>query len=488
MDDLVRLSARAMVARLKEGSLSPEEAIDASLARIREVDPVINAVPTLCEKRARERAKKIPQAGRDDPGFLHGLPVLVKDLTDVEGVRTTYGSPLFADHVPSRSDYLVERLESMGGVVLGKTNTPEFGAGSQTFNEVFGKTRNPWNLSRTVGGSSGGAAAALATGGAWLASGSDLGGSLRNPASFCSVTGIRSSAGTVAHGPRELPFDTLMIDGPMARDVSDLALLLDAMAGFDPRDPISRPRCPDPDGRPATYQSALDVNSWSEAPVLRRIAWTSGFGFLPCDPEVAAAVEKAAQAFASFGAKVVEATPDLSDSEEIFYTLRGHLLATDKAEIYARNPEALKPDLHWNLEAGHALSREEIGRAERARGRLCARVRAFFDEYDLLLAPVAMVPPFDVDTSWPEQVEGRHFENYIGWIMTCAAVSLTDCPALSVPCGFTDEELPIGLQIVSPWHTEGRLLHWARRFEKQTGISERLPIDPVEGSAGRKSC
>lgn len=481
VDDLARLSAREMVARLRDGAVSPDEAIDASLARIREIEPRINAVPTLCEERARGRARNLPRAMRGDPGYLHGLPVLVKDLTDVEGVRTTYGSTVFADNVPRRSDFVVERIERMGGIVLGKTNTPEFGAGSQTFNEVFGPTRNPWNLARTVGGSSGGAAAALATGEAWLATGSDLGGSLRNPASFCSVAGIRTSSGTVAHGPRELAFDTLMIDGPMARDVPDLALMLDAMAGHDPRDPISRPRRPDPDGGPATYQAALEAGAWPEPPALRRVAWTAGYGCLPCDAEVAALVERAAGRFAGFGAEVVEGAPDLADAEDIFQTLRAHLLAVDKGGLHARHGDALKEDLRWNIEKGLGLTREEVGRAELARGRLWARVAAFFEDHDLLLAPAAMVPPFDVEVAWPREVEGAVFDNYVSWLMTAAAVSLTDCPAVSVPCGFTADGLPVGLQIVAPSRREGLLLHWARRFEEAAGLAGRVPMDPAGG-------
>lgn len=481
MHELARMSARAVVAALRNGEVTPAAAIDAALERIRETDPVINAVPTLCEDRARRRASRLPTDRRDDPGYLHGLPVLIKDLTDVEGVRTTYGSPVYADHVPERSDIVVERIERMGGVVLGKTNTPEFGAGSQTFNKVFGVTRNPWDPSKTVGGSSGGAAAALAAGSAWLATGSDLGGSLRNPASFCSVTGLRCSSGTVAHGPRELAWDSLMISGPMARDIADLALFLDTMAGFDARDPLSRPRTPDPAGGPATYTEALDPEAWPARPRLRRVAWTTGFGYLPCDPEVAAITERAAGRFAELGADVVPAEMDLGQAEDIFQTLRADLLATDKGALHAAHGDSLKADLRWNIELGLALERADAGRAALARGRMLAEVQDFFVDHDLLLAPVAMVPPFSADVPWPRSVAGVEFDNYVGWLMTAATISLTDCPALSVPCGYTEAGLPVGLQVIAPARHEGRLLYWARRFEELAGIADGVPRDPATG-------
>lgn len=479
MHELARMSARDVVAALKRGDVSPEMAIDAALERIRETDPDINAVPTLCEDRARSRARSLPVERPDDAGYLHGLPVLIKDLTDVEGVRTTYGSPVFAGHVPDRSDIVVERIEHMGGVVLGKTNTPEFGAGSQTFNTVFGTTRNPWDRSKTVGGSSGGGAAALAVGSAWLATGSDLGGSLRNPSSFCSVTGIRCSSGTVPHGPRELAWDSLMIDGPMARDIPDLAMFLDTMSGHDPRDPLSRPRAPDPAGGPASYTAALAPGAWPDPPRIRRVAWTTGFGYLPCDREVASTIERAAGLFADLGAEVVPATLDLRQAEDIFQTLRADLLATDKGALYAAHRDALKEDLRWNIERGLGLKLGEAGQAARARGRMLAEVQEFFTEHDLLLAPAAMVPPFSADLAWPRSVEGVEFENYVGWLMTAATISLTDCPALSVPCGFTAAGLPVGLQMVAPARHEGRLLYWAHRFESVVGIADRVPIDPI---------
>ncbi len=479
MHELIRMSARAAVAALKEGRVTPDTLIDVALERIRDTNARTNAVPTVCEDRARARARQLPAEHKDDPGFLHGLPVLIKDLTDVEGVRTTYGSSVFADHVPASSDIVVERIERMGGIILGKTNTPEFGAGSQTFNAVFGATRNPWDPSKTVGGSSGGAAAALATGAAWLATGSDLGGSLRNPASFCSVTGLRCSSGTVPHGPRELAWESLMIDGPMARDIGDLALFLDTMAGFDSRDPLSRPRTPDPAGGPASYAAALDSAAWPEPPRLRRVAWTTGYGYLPCEPEVAAIVEQAAGRFAALGAEVVPAELDLREAEDCFQTLRADLLATDKRELYDAHADSLKEDLRWNIELGLGLDARAAGRATRMRGQLLARLQTFFADHDLLLAPAAMVAPFSVDTPWPRQVEDVTFDNYVSWLMTAATISLTDCPALSVPCGFTGNGLPVGLQIVAPAHHEGRLLYWARQFEREAGIADQVPREPA---------
>jgi amidase len=482
MSELWRLSARELVRRLKAGEVRPVEALEAALSRIEAVEPRLNAIPTLCEARARRQAERIekgeiapPEDGR---GWLAGLPIVIKDLNDVEGVRTTYGSPIFADHVPGRSGFEVERLEARGAVILGKSNTPEFGAGAQTFNEVFGVTRNPWNTALTCGGSSGGSAVALASGEVWLANGSDLGGSLRTPAAFCSVVGLRPSPGRVPHGPVASPFQTLSVEGPMARNVRDLALLLDAQAGFDPRDPLSF----DPPALPF-------VEAVERPPRLARVAFSADLGGItPVDPEVARICRAAAERFAELGCEVVlDACPDLSDSVEVFRVLRAEQFVTARAPLLERYRELLKPEVIWNIETGMKLTAEEIGRAERRRGQMQASAAAFFERFDLLLCPAAIVPPFPVERRYLEELGGHRFPSYIDWVAITYAITLTGLPALSLPCGFTEAGLPVGLQMVGRPRGEAELLAAAARLEDLSGIAPLLPIDPRPAAASGSS-
>jgi amidase len=465
---LWRLPAREAVRRLRRRELSPPELIDAALERIAAVDPALNAVPTLCPERARERATRLPEPPADRRGWLAGLPVLIKDLADVAGVRTTYGSTAFADHVPERSGLQVEHLERRGGIVLGKTNTPELGAGGHTFNAVFGITRNPWGTALTCGGSSGGAAVALATGMAWLADGSDVGGSLRTPAAFCSVVGLRPSPGRVAREPAPLPFDTLGVAGPMARDVRDLALLLDAMSGHEPLDPLSF------EAPPVPFVEAVE-----RPPRLRRVTFSADLGGItPVEREVAAICRAAALRLAGLGAEVEEAAPDLSTAVEVFTVLRAARLAAAAAPLLGAHRAALKPELVWNIEHGLALDADRIGRAERERGLLCRRMAEHLAAYDLLLTPAAIVPPFPVETRWLESLGGHRFATYIDWVAIAYAITLTGCPALSLPCGFTAAGLPVGLQMVGPPRGEAFLLAAAAALEDLLGLAGRVPIDP----------
>lgn len=469
--ELIRLTAREAVRLLRRGEVSPLELIEAAEARIHEVDGVLNALPTVCVERARQRAGKIAsmksREGHEEP-WLAGLPIAIKDLTDVAGVRTTYGSPIFADHVPGRSDLLVETLEQRGAIVLAKSNTPEFGAGGNTFNEVFGITRNPWNTAKTCGGSSGGSAVALASGQVWLATGSDLGGSLRTPASFCSVVGLRPSPGRVAHAPDVLPFNTLLMEGPMARDVRDVALMLDAMSGEHPRDPLSLPA-------PAVPFSTA-VETW---PRPGRVAFTPDLGgATPVHREVAEICRAAAQKFSAMGIAVEEASPDFSGAREIFLVLRAVIFVARNAPLLERHRDKLKPDVVWNIEEGLKLSADTIARAERARGELFYRVAEFFETYDLLLCPAAIVPPFDATTRYVSEVEGHSFDNYIDWLLIASAVTLSSCPALSLPCGFTRDSLPVGLQMVGRPRGEAGLLRAAALLEDTLGLAGKVPIDP----------
>jgi amidase len=469
MDELVKTTAREAVALLAKREVSPLELIDAAEARIAEVDGAVNALPTLCFDRARQRARRLMEGppGDPPPGYLHGLPVAIKDLVDVAGVRTTQGSPIFADRIPERSDISVETLERNGGLVIAKSNTPEFGAGANTFNEVFGATRNPWDTRLTCGGSSGGAAVALATGQVWLADGSDLAGSLRTPASFCSVVGLRPSPGRVAGGPRELPYANLGVLGPMGRTVGDVALMLDAQCGWHPDDPLSlaAPETP--------FLDAMEA-----LPGPARVAFTPDLGLTPVAAEVRALCTRAAESFADLGAEVELACPDLGDVEEIFQTLRAAHFAASKAALLEEHRDQLKPEVIWNIEKGMALTADDIGRAERARGALYHRVAAFFERYDLLLMPTAVVPPFEVELPYLTEIGGKPLDNYVAWLVMSFTATLASCPALSVPCGFTEAGLPVGLQMVGRPRGEAALLAAARRFEARLGLADRVPIDP----------
>jgi amidase len=461
MNPLIGMTAVALRDALAGGEVTPAEALDALEARVAEVDGAVNALPTRCFERARERAGAVR---RDS--LLAGMPVPIKDLTDVAGVRTTYGSPAFADHVPEASDVLVERLEANGALVCAKSNTPEFGAGAHTFNPVLGLTRNPHDTRLSAAGSSGGAAAALATGQAWLAHGSDMGGSLRNPASFCGVVGLRPSPGRVAKTPVARIDDTLSVEGPMARNVLDAALMLDAMCGVDARDPLSM----EP---PATPFLAAAREGHPPA----RVAFSATLGFMPVDGEVAAITEAAAMRFTEAGAAVEEGHPDLADAHEVFGVLRARSFATGLFDLYRTRRETLKPEIVWNVEQGLALSFEVLRRAETARARMFASATAFFRDFDLLLCPATVAPPFPVEERYMRSCAGVEFRTYVEWLGIVYAITLIACPALSLPCGFTRAGLPVGLQIVAPPRGEARLLGAARALEAILGLDLR-PIDP----------
>ena len=460
-------SATEVVSLLRSKEISPDEALDENLKRIKETHSSINAVVTICEERARHQIKNLDTERKDQPGYLYGLPIVIKDLTDVKDVKTTYGSQIYKDHIPKSSDFLVERIEKMGGVIIGKTNTPEFGAGSQTFNEVFGYTPNPWNSQYTSGGSSGGTASALAAGAAWLGTGSDLGGSLRNPASFCGVVGLRTTPGTIAHGPQNLPFNDLSVDGPMARTVKDIALFLDTMTGIDYRDPLSSIS----NDRP--YQNFINEDKHK-----LNIGITDDFGVLACASEVRDSINRAEKILLEMGHNVDRVYPDLSESENTFQTLRAHLLATDKRELYKKHRNILKEDLRLNIEKGFKLTEEQISKANVARGQIIKNTNVFFEKYDFLIAPSSMVAPFSIKEHWPKKVEDKIFDNYVSWLMTAAAISLTGCPSLAVPCSTTKNNLPIGIQIIGKRRNEGQVLNLGHKFQKHSNNYAITPFDP----------
>jgi amidase len=476
-NELWRMSAIEAVARLRKREVSPLELVEASAQRIAEVEPAVNALPTLCLDRAREHAQRIMESGAacdaaGEAGWLAGLPVSIKDLTDVAGVRTTYGSPLFADHVPAKSHPLVERIERKGGIVMGKSNTPEFGAGGSTFNEVFGRTRNPWNTSLTSGGSTGGGAVSVATGEVWLAQGTDHGGSLRGPGSYCSVVGLRPSPGRVTRGTVPNLWSQLSVQGSMARNVADLALFLDTMAGFCPLDPLTFE---------APIVSFSDGLARPAAP--KRVAFTADYnGRMPIDREVREICAKAAWRFEELGCVVEEASPDIGAADEAFHILRSQHFVVDRELQLRSHRDKLKPDIVWNTERGLAQTPSDIARAERERAAFYGRMVAFFGTYDLLVTPGALTPAFDVNLRNAPTIGGQKLDNYLGGSTVTAVITLTACPAMAVPCGFDQFERPVGLQLVGKPRGEAALLQAAALFEQLLGLDQLLPVDPKPGA------
>jgi amidase len=462
--DLFRLTARDAVDLLRRRETTPRELIDEAERRMTEVEPSLNAVPIRCFERARDHARRIAQ-GAVEAGVLLGLPIIVKDLTAVGGVRWTEGSQVFADRVASRSDILVERLEANGAIIIGKSNTPEFGAGGTTVNDVFGHTRNPWDISLTSGGSSGGSAAAIASGEAWLATGSDMAGSVRLPASFCSVVGLRPSPGRVPHGPRPLSFGTLDVDGPIARNVADAALMLDAMAGEHSDDPLSIP---------APAGSFLRAALQPRAPL--RVVWSPDLGISPVHPEVRATCERALAKFSMIA--VETGCPDFSQAEQTFQVLRNMQRVGGTMELLDRYRDKLSPEIIHYSTRGLNHTAREIAVAELARGELYRRMAALFETCDLLITPTVMVPPFDYRQRHVMEVEGVRLPDFFAWLRLTLAITLTSCPAISIPCGFTADGLPVGMQLVGKPRGEAALLSHAAFFEADLPFAGLLPIDP----------
>ena len=467
MSDLIWKTAVELRALIARRELSAAELLEAHLRQIERVNPQLNAIVTYLPDMARERARQLDekQAHGESLGLLHGLPIAHKDLADTAGIRTTSGSLVYRDHVPDEDALIIARLKAAGCVTVGKTNVPEFGAGSHTFNPVFGVTRNPYALERTCGGSSGGAAVALAAGMLPIADGSDMGGSLRNPASFCNVVGFRASPGRVPQHPKTDAWATLSVDGAMARAVQDVALMLAAIAGYDARSPIAIQE-------PAeTFLSPLerDFNGV-------RIAWSPDLGGLPVDPAVIDAIEKQLPAFNDIGCDVDEAAPDFQDAYDIFQTLRAWSFAHSFEERFAEfGEDQFKDTIRWNVAKGRQLSGADISRAQAQRSELYQRVLAFLDTYDFLLLPTAQLPPFPIDWEYPRHVNGVEMNTYIDWMMTCAYITLTGLPAISVPCGFTDEGLPVGLQIVGRPRADFAVLQLAYAFQEATRVYQRQP-------------
>jgi amidase len=459
-------SAETVVDLLRGGDVSPRDVLGALQDRIAAVDRLVNALPTLCFDRAERQAVALetrPPAGR---GLLAGLPVPIKDSFEVDGVRTTFGSLAYAGHIAARSDYAVEALEAAGAVVYAKSNTPEFEAGANTFNEVFGRTLNPWDLSCSAAGSSGGAAVAVATGMAFIAQGSDFACSLRYPAAFCGVVGLRPSPGLVPQGPSVLPFQTLSVVGPIARSVPDAALGLDAMRRFDPRDPLTRPH-----GLESFHAAAREPRATARA------AFSMDLGVARVDPEVRRVVEEAVGRLARAGLDIVQETPDLSACHDAFRPIRAFQFAAQRQAVLRVHRDKLKPEVAWNIEEGLKLTAADLAAAEAARAQVRDNLVSFLDRHEVLITPTAPVAPYPVEKRFVDEIDGEKLATYLDWLVLGYAVTVTGCPAISIPCGFT-RNLPVGLQLVGRPYSEAALLATAAWCEATLGAALVEPIDP----------
>jgi len=463
---LCYLTATELALKIRSGEISAVETMEAYLAQIEKVNPQVNAIVTLVPELALEQARKadekLAQGGKLGP--LHGLPVAHKDLVPTKGIRTTFGSSIFQDFVPEEDALLVERIRNAGGISLGKTNTPEFGAGSQTFNQVFGVTKNPYDLSKTCGGSSGGAAVSVACRMLPYADGSDLGGSLRNPTNFCNVVGFRPSVGRVPSWPNESGWNSFAVDGPIARTVEDTALLLSVLAGPDARSPICLPESG------AVFRQSLERNLKGI-----RIAWSADLGGLPVDFRVTETLEKQLCIFEDLGCIVEERFPDFSDADEIFKTFRAWFFELKLASLLPEHREKIKETVIWNIESGMKLSGPELGRAEVKRTALFHRLREFMMNYDFLALPVSQVPPFPLEQEYVSEINGMKMETYLDWMRSCYYITVTGQPAISVPSGFTNDGLPVGLQLVGRPQDDLGVLQLAHAFEKATGFYKKAP-------------
>ena len=460
------LTASDLVQKIKAREISAVEVLQAHLEQIERVNPHVNAIVTLLPDRAEQAARAIDeQLDRgEDPGPLCGLPVAHKDLVVTKGIRTTFGSPIYQDFIPDTDALIVERLRNAGAVTIGKTNTPEFGAGSQTFNEVFGETHNPYDLTKTCGGSSGGAAVSLACGMLPIADGSDTGGSLRNPAAFYNVVGFRPSPGRVPVWPNELGWFPISVQGPMARTVEDVALMLSAIAGPDPRDPIALPAA----GEGFRQPLARDFRN-------TRIAWSADFGGLPMDPQITQVLDPQIATFAGLGCEVARGQPDFSDADEIFQVLRAWAFELKFTPLIEKHREQIKDTIIWNAEFGQSLTGPQISRAENLRTQLFQRVVKFMETHDFMIFPVTQVPPFDLKQPYIEEIDGVKMQTYIDWMKSCYFVTVTGLPAISVPCGFTETGLPVGLQIVGRHQDDWGVLQLAYAFQQATQFGTQRP-------------
>jgi amidase len=459
-------TATELARRIRAKELSATEVMETHLAQIEQVNGEVNTIVTLTAERAMARARAADKAlaRGEEVGPLHGLPVAHKDLFPTKDVRTTFGSLVYKDFVPDHDALIVERLKKAGAISVGKTNTPEFGAGSQTFNEVFGETLNPYDTTKTCGGSSGGAAAALACRMVPLADGSDMGGSLRNPAAFCNVVGFRPSPGRAPTWPSPASWFPLSVEGPMARTVGDVALMLGAIAGPDPRSPIS------------IAESANTFFRSLERDFERvRVAWSADLGGLPVDRRVRITLEESRDVFEDLGCVIEDSEPSFADADEAFKVWRAWYYELAFGGLLEKYRGKLKDTVIQEIESGRRLSGPQLGEAERLRTELYYRLRTFMETYEFLILPVTQVVPFDVKRRYVTEIEGIPMGTYIDWMKSCYYVTMTTLPAISVPCGFTPEGLPVGVQIVGRYQDDLGVLQLAHAFEEATGFWKSSP-------------
>jgi amidase len=460
-------SAVDLARAIRDKQLSAREVVAAHLSQIERLNPSVNAIVTFDPDRAMQLALQADEAiARGEAvGPLHGLPIAHKDLLLTKGTRTTFGSPIYRDFVPTENSLIVERVQRAGAIPVGKTNTPEFGAGSQTFNPVFGPTRNPFELTKTCGGSTGGGAVALACGMLPIADGTDMGGSLRNPASFCGVVGLRPTPGLVPVWPAANAWSTLSVDGPMARSAADVALLLSAMAGADARSPLSL------EVDPLRFAAPLDRDFRGV-----RIAWWTGLGGLPFERPIVDVVNAQRKVFESLGCDVGDAEPDFSNADEVFKVLRAFAFVTNLSEVVRDHRDLVKATILWEIDRGLRLTATDLARAERGRAEIHHRMRQIMERFDFFVLPVTQVEPFDVSNEWVASINGVAMTTYIDWMKSCYYISVTGAPAISVPCGFTPRGMPVGIQIVGRPRDDWGLLQIAHAFEQASGVERRWPL------------
>ncbi len=462
--DICFTSAIELAALIRAKKISAREVMQAHLAQIERVNPAVNAIVTLVGERAMaDAAAADEELARGKPrGPLHGLPIAHKDLVATKGIRTTHGSPFYRDNIPDADAPLVTLIRKGGALTLGKTNTPEFGAGSHTFNTIFGATKNPYDLTRSCGGSSGGAAVALACGMVPIADGSDTGGSLRNPAAFCNVVGFRPSPGRVSAGRGT--WSPLSTSGPMARSVADVALFLSVLATPDTRNPTALTE------DPARFARRLDRNFKGA-----RVAWYKGLGGIPFEAEIRRVIAENVRVFESLGCVVEEAEPDFTGVDEAFPTLRHGSYHTSFSAMAKQRPEWIKDTIHWEIAEAERQTAVQVAHASARQDRLYAQVQAFFARYDYFVLPVTQVEPFDVSIAYPTSVAGVPMQTYIDWMRSCWYVTMMTNPAISVPAGFTRSQLPVGIQIVGRHRDDWSVLQLAHAFERATGHGLRRP-------------
>ena len=468
-NELWKLEANQIIDLLRKTDISTSEVVQASINRIEEVDDKVNAIPIRCFERAIKKAKNINiNVEKKNPKSLFGIPIAVKDYNDVSGVKTTYGSKIFKDNVPLKSDATILKLEENSANPIGKSNVPEW-AGGHTFNPVNGITRNPFNLNRTAGGSSGGSAAALASGQVWLATGNDLGGSLRTPASFNSVVGLRPSLGVVPRGQRHLPFDNLWVEGPMARCVKDVALMLDAGCGYSSQDPLSFDHPYKP--------FLLSLNDFD---LPKKIAFSYDLGIVPVEQEIRQITSSSLNILRKSGIEISDNIPDFSGILDSFHSLRGVLLSCMMDDLYKNHRENISPDIIKNIEVGHNVTNEKIIEAEKIRKKLVATMELFFCENDYLICPATSIEPFEIEKPFVTEIDGQKCKTYIDWFAITFALTMTSCPIISLPCGFTKNGLPVGIQIVGKPRKENELLSFSYFLESKLKIKDKVPLNDIK--------